>query len=87
MQLEANLGAAMVANLGAAMVALQTGVAAGVDATEVEAVFTTGVHEVNSDAAVKRAGLETELVAADAALSEAIDATVALAEVRQGHAA
>lgn len=62
--------------------AVKSGALGGVYLAEVQAAYSTGVDTVHAAAAVKRAGLEAELVAADAALGEAIDATAALAEVR-----
>lgn len=67
------------ANRDSALTALQT--LAGFDPAEVQAVISSGVDAVHAAAASKRSGLESELVAADEALSEAIDARAALAEV------
>lgn len=70
------------ANRDAVLVALSVGAVAGVEALAVEAAFVSGVDAVYAAATGKRVGLETELVAADAALDEAIDATAAILEVR-----
>lgn len=70
------------ANRDSALAALQGAVVAGVDAEAVLAVFRSGIDAVLAAATAKRTGLETELVAADAALVEALDATTALAEVQ-----
>lgn len=80
--LAANLEAALLqleANRGTA---LQANVASSVDPGAMQAIFASGIDAVHAASALKRAGLETELVAADAALSEAIDTTAALEEVR-----
>lgn len=71
------------ANRDAALLAIEVNVLADVDSTAITAQFVSGVDGVHAAAASKRAGLETELVAADAALSVAIDAAVDLSKVRQ----
>lgn len=85
--LTANAEAALIqlgANRDAGLELLsQTGDIADGDAASVAAVYAAGVEAVHAAAATKRAGLETELVDADAALSEAIEATTALSEVRE----
>lgn len=65
------------------LAALQVGIVTCIDAAEVHAAFASGVEALHTAAATKRTGLEVELVAADAALVEAIDAGAALAEVRK----
>lgn len=70
------------ANRDAALEAIEGTAVPGVDEEAILAVCRVGVDTVHTAASVKRTGLETELVTADAALGEAIDATVAIAEVR-----
>ena len=74
--------AQLATNRDAALAAIQSDVAASVNEVDITAIFTAGVDEVHAAAAIKRAGLETELVAADAALGEAIEVAAALAQVR-----
>lgn len=69
------------ANRDAALAYLEAGAVTGADAVEIRAAFASGVDAVLAAAAVKRSGLESELVAADAALGTAIEAASALAEV------
>lgn len=57
----------------------------GDELAKVVYAFESGVDSVCSAAASKRAGLESELVAADAALCGALDVTAALVEVRSRH--
>lgn len=75
------------ANRDAALAAVRTGRVASVEAAAVIAAFSAGVDAVQAAAARKRTGLETELVEADAAHGELIDAIAALAEVRCDNAA
>lgn len=70
------------ANRDAVLAAVDAGDVTSVSATDVLAVFTSGVEALNAAAGAKRVGLETELVAADAALEEGTNATGALEEVR-----
>lgn len=69
-------------NRDAALSVLHAGVLADVEPAEVLAIHAAGVDAVHAAAASKRSALETELVAADAALSEVIDAVASLSEVR-----
>ena len=69
------------ANRDAALAALESDAVAGVDAQAVLAAFSYGVDTAQASSASKRVGLEAELVAADAALGVAMDATAALSEV------
>lgn len=79
-QLEVNRDAALAALVAGAV----AGVEASVEAGAIGSVFASGVDAVHAAATGKRIGLETELVAADAALGGAIDATAAIMEVRPG---
>lgn len=82
--LSGNLEAALVqlqANRDSATTAIHKGVFSGVDEADVLTVFAAGIAAVHTAAADKRTRLESELVVADAALSDAIDARAAVAEV------
>lgn len=82
-ELAANVEGAMAQlddNRITALAVLQKGATARVEPAEVLAIIATGVETVLAAAATKRAGLEKELVVADAALSEAIDAVAAAVE-------
>lgn len=82
-ELASNTEASLVqleANRDAALAALD--MIGEVDPAAIQAVFSSGVDAVQAASAAKRTALETELVAADAALGEAVAATASLAEVR-----
>lgn len=69
-------------NRNTALDALRAGIVTDVVAADIQAVFESGVDTLGVDAHVKQTGLETELVAADAAHAEAIEISTTLAEVR-----
>lgn len=82
--LAANSAAALLQlelNRDNALAALETGAVVGIEPAAVLAGFATGVDAVHASTSAKRTGLETELVTADAALSEAIDVVAALENV------
>lgn len=81
---EATALARLDSNRDAALVALHGDMLPGVDPAEVMAAYASGVDTVRAAVATKRVGLETEALAADEVLVEALDTSAALTEVYCG---